>query len=356
MTLETLQTIGDCYRKALETSIYSVDLPHNFSKELQSIETNNTTEKFQLNNYIHQLEICYFERNQTLRVTDLVEDIIFTAYHLVLWYNATHKKKIYTDLSFRRKSFESEFRKSLKRTLMGKSPRIKDRFGCRFIIRNKETEIVNQGFMYDLTNLFIDMYCGLSSSKKDFLDWCENNSSLSEIAFTRITNVLTIPFELVEADPCYDTGITDNDIVIPKQSGILDCFKYGVKDYAYTPKERGYQSIHFVLHIDATSPIFPGLYVEFQGRTSVMHSRAEDKNSKAYHGNHKDNSSLVSVDDMEEKVSLDDIIKFDDISKINIIGYDHHILSDTKDSFEDDTIGIRHAVCPYTRKIVSPYN
>jgi len=354
MTLETLQQIGDCYRKALEMSKYSIDLPYNFSKELQSIETKNDIESLQLNNYIHQLEICQSERKQTLKVTDLVEDMIFTAYHYVLWYNTTHEKEIYVDLSFRRKSFESEFKKSLKRTLIGKSPRIKDRFGCRAIVRNKESEIINQDLMYILTNLFIDLYCGLSSTKKDFIEWCSNCSSISNIALSRIQEILSIPFELVEAEQCYDTGKT-NGIVIPEKSGILDCFKYGVKDYAYTPKKRGYQSVHFVLHIDATSPIFPGLYIEFQVRTSAMHARAEDKNSDAFHQNHKDDSVLVPVDDMEEKVSLDDIIKFDDWSKINIIGYDSHLVGD-KNRFEDDSVGIRHAICPYTRKIVSPYS
>lgn len=356
MTLETLELIGDCYRRALEKSTFSVDLPYNFSKELQSIETKNETEELQLNNYIHQLEICHSERKQMLKITDLVEDMVFTAYHLVLWYNSTHDEEIYTDLSFRRKSFESEFKKSLKRTLTGKSPRIKDRFGCRAIIRNKCAETVNQNFMYILTNLFIDIYCGLPSTKQSFIEWCTTCSSISPIALSRIREILSIPFELVEADQCYDTGKTKSDIVIPNKSGILDCFKYGVKDYAYTPKENGYQSVHFVLHIDSTSAIFPGLYIEFQVRTSTMHAIAEDKNSDAFHKNHKDDSSLVPVDDKEEKVSLDDIIKFDDWSKINLIGYDNHLVGDNKNRFEDDSVGIRHAICPYTRKIASPHN
>lgn len=347
MYYETLAKIGDCYRESFNDCEFARDLTSNFSKHLSTIRPSNQNESLQLNKFIHQLEICETERKQTLEITDLAEDIIFALEHIVLWYNSTHKKNVFLDLFFRRKAYQSEFKKSLRRTLMGKSAKIKDRFAFRYILRNRIDEIDCQELLYILTNLFIEMYCGSSKKKENFIHWCEKYFSRSPITISRIKEILSIPFELIEAEPCYDTGET-NGIIIPKKSSILECYQYGVKDYVFTPKEKGYQALHFVLHINSSSPILPGVYFEFQGRTRIMNMRAENTNSTAFHFDYKKDESLVQVDNREESISLDDIIKIDDCSKIHITGYDWC------EGFEDDAAGIRNPIFSYTRKILSP--
>ena len=347
MKFETLCRIGDCYRESFNDCEFAGDLTSNFSKQLSTIRPTNQNESLQLNKFIHQLEICQAERKHTLEITDLGEDMIFLLYHIVLWYNSTHKKSAYVDLIFRRKAYESEFKKSLNRTLIGKSAKIKDRFAFRYILRNRVDEPINQELLYHLTNLFLEIYCGFSKNKENFIHWCEKNFSLAPIIIARIKEILSIPFELIEAEQCYDTGKTNSDIIIPEKSSILECYQYGVKDYVFTPKKKGYQALHFVLHIDSSSSILPGLYLEFQGRTRMMNMRAESTDSTASHLDHKKDESFVYVDDREEPVSLDDIIKIDDCSKIHITGYDYF------EGFEDDSVGIRNPIFSYTRKILS---
>ena len=88
----------------------------------------------------------------------------------------------------------------------------------------------------------------------------------------------------LEASPIWDTGFKQEEhpeIIVPKQSLILDGFDGNVKDYIITPKKNGYQSLHLVIKKPN------GLTFEIQVRTQSMDIKAEY--GTATHIMHKNN-------------------------------------------------------------------
>ena len=88
----------------------------------------------------------------------------------------------------------------------------------------------------------------------------------------------------LEASPIWDTGFKQEEhpeIIVPKESLILEGFKDNVKDYIITPKKNGYQSLHLVIKKPN------GLTFEIQVRTQAMDIKAEY--GTATHIMHKNN-------------------------------------------------------------------
>ena len=86
---------------------------------------------------------------------------------------------------------------------------------------------------------------------------------------------------LCECDPLRDISTCDvfNNITTPKQSGIKPEYQNYVKDYVFTPKTNGYQSLH--IRVRDTK----GRFIELQIRTFQMHLYAQ--NGDASHTTYK---------------------------------------------------------------------
>lgn len=306
MTTKMLKKLGASFRESIKDSLELGDIMQKHISSLKKIKANDEDSK-QLSLYLKQLELSYKERQKTQQITDFLDGIVSTMFHYAQFLNENSKEdeQIYLTISSRRKSLVSELRKIMRDIMLGKSGSIKDRFALRYIIENDGDEAENIELLYKITNNFIELLCYETNVRIEFLDWCAKNvpDELDQIKQT-----LSIQFVLFDADQPKDTccrfnGDVDNPpqnlrfltseqrkLVIPNYCGIDPAYQFGVKDYVYDPKKRGYQSLHFILYIPATSPVLPGLFIEFQGRTRMMDVNAEDPNSPAYHGFYKENS------------------------------------------------------------------
>lgn len=116
---------------------------------------------------------------------------------------------------------------------------IKDMTGCRIVLYSDSFDLC-----YDVMNYVIKFFINVKRCK------------------------------LLPAEPLLNTNNFDAkffpDVSIPKYSGILPEYKYGVKDYFITPKEdTAYQSLHAVFLDTLTSQT-----VEVQLRNISMHKHA----------------------------------------------------------------------------------
>ena len=108
------------------------------------------------------------------------------------------------------------------------------------------------------------------------------------------------------AEPLVDVGFCAKEhpnVVVPKESKILEAFDVNVKDYYLTPKKNGYQSLHIVFK----SP--KGIPIEIQIRTFATHMRVEFEPS-CNHDSH-DNARYP------ERINLN-------LDKINISGFGYY--------------------------------
>ena len=81
-------------------------------------------------------------------------------------------------------------------------------------------------------------------------------------------------YTLLPAEPLLNTENFNKklfpEVLVPKTSGILTAYKYGVKDYFISPKEdNAYQSLHAVFKDPSTSQT-----IEVQLRNVLMHKQA----------------------------------------------------------------------------------
>ncbi len=303
MTTKMLKKVGVSFRESIQNSLELGDIMQKHISSLRKIRADDEDSK-QLSLYLKQVELSYQERLKTQKITDFLDDIVSVMFHYAQYLNELSDEQIYLTLSSRRKSLVSELRKIMRNIIVGKSGTIKDRFALRYIIENDGDEEGNIELLYKITNNFIELLCYETINRTQFLDWCAKNL---QDELDRIKQILSIQFVLFEADSPKDTGRFNSNgdtpptsirmltpeqscLVIPKYSGIDSAYQFGVKDYVFDPKRKGYQSLHFVIYIPVTSPILPGLFIELQGRTRQMDINAEDPNSPAYHGFYKENS------------------------------------------------------------------
>ena len=275
MTRDHVKIIGDCYRDAARKSPDVQEFVKLFANSLR----NSHVKELQL--YAAQMEASYEARKNTPIAKKLVDNMI-TLVTLIIYY------RIKTDPFFkntsvkccgRLKAFESEAKKTLEHVISGDPPEIRDRFGCRINILNKGLEAIQ---MLDLiTNDLIEFFCGYTTPEEiqKFIVWIDNNPEIDTETREILHETLSHNFILNHSDKMRGSGDFDPQkhptIIVPKTSLISKDYKYGIKNYIITPKDNGYQSVHFVLRMPSYSNVYPGGYFEFQIRTNDMHVYAE---------------------------------------------------------------------------------
>ena len=115
-----------------------------------------------------------------------------------------------------------------------------------------------------------------------------------------IKNFTKKGFTLCEAEAAKDTkGFVPSEhpsVLVPSETGISQDFLYGVKDYIFTPKKNGYQSLHAVFRANT------GECFEIQVRTLDMHIYADT--GEASHDRFKSERNTCSFD--RSKICLPD--------------------------------------------------
>ena len=277
MTRDHVKVIGDCYRSAAKKSL---DLQE-FAKEFVTGLRNSGIKELQL--YAAQMTTCYEARKNISASKKLVDNMLILVSYIFYY-------RIKTDPSFKNtsvkcfgriKAFESEAKKSLEHLLDSQSPALKDRFGCRINVLNKGIEAIK---MVDIiTNDLIEFFCGYTTPERiqRFIDWIDSNPDIDEETRETLHETLSHDFILDKSDVLRGMGDFNPEkhpsVIVPNKTFILKEYQYGIKNYIITPKDNGYQSVHFVLHMPSYSKICPGGYFEFQIRTSEMHAYAEHK-------------------------------------------------------------------------------
>ena len=138
----------------------------------------------------------------------------------------------------------------------------------------------NIELLKNITTLIFGILTDTSEYRIEFLKWIKNDNSIDEFTKLRLTQTLSLPFQ-------------------------IDRYK----DFVSSPKSNTYQSIHFTLILPHYSPVCPGAILDFQFRNYEMHKTAE--NGLASHTNYEELTKGYS-----------DIFEVDDFSKLNIVGFD----------------------------------
>lgn len=340
MKQETFDLIHRSYVLAVEQSNNILEIIRNLNKIL-SESTVCTEDSFQFDAFLYSLERAVKKREKTFELTNLASDISFVIMYIIVWLNTTKNKHIDINLTARRKSLESELTKLLKRSIANSSPRIYDRFGLRGNILNNNSKEEATELLYDVVNYTISI---ISKQNRllynEFLDWVSFNTSIDNFTKERIKFTLQLPFVVEEGKEIKSNFNSREypDVYVPISPNIW--YPSLVKDYISSPKENGYQSLHFVLALDEYSEILPGSHFELQFRTHYMHQHAT--NGPASHLEYEDEKSKDDND-----VDLRDIFLVDDFSKINIVGFTGY------NSIDDDIDGVHFAKVFVNRRISS---
>ena len=331
MTRDHVKIIGDCYRSAAEKSL---DIQE-FAKEFVTGLRNTGIKELQL--YAAQMAACYEARKNTSVTKKLVDDMLTLVIHVIYY-------RIKTDPNFKNtsvkccgriKAFESESKKSLEHLLDGESPELKDRFACRIMVLNKGIDAIR---MVDvITNDLIEFFCGYTTTEciQQFIDWIDTNPEIDNETRETLHETLSYDFILDKSDVMRGMGDFNPQIhptvIVPNETLILPEYHFGVKNYVITPKDNGYQSVHFVLHMPSYSKICPGGYFEFQIRTNEMHVYAEHE--LASHTMYKENQQK-----RYDEYGVSEAFQLNP-DKINLLGF---TLFDN--GTWADEIGLRNAV------------
>ncbi len=275
MTRDNVKIIGDCYRDAARKSLDIQEFARIFANGLR----NSGVKELQL--YAAQMTTSYEARKNSSIAKKLVDDMLTLATHIIYY-------RIKTDPTFkntsvkccgRLKAFESEAKKSLEHVLDGGSPELKDRFGCRINILNKGLDAIR---MLDIiTNDLIEFFCGYTTPDQiqKFIKWIDTNPEIDDETKENLHETMSHDFILNKSEVMRGMGDFNPQehptVIVPKETLILPEYQYGIKNYIITPKDNGYQSVHFVLRMPSYSKICPGGYFEFQIRTNEMHVYAE---------------------------------------------------------------------------------
>lgn len=159
----------------------------------------------------------------------------------------------------------------------------------------KISKLLNQNKSLDLLrDLFAFRILIFGKNSQELIQQCYSIAN-SVIEYS-IGNGLT----LCEADMVVGTEEFDQklhpSVLLPKESGIPEKFKYGVKDYISKPKVNGYQSLHITLRAST------GECFEIQIRTFEMHVHAES--GEANHSKYKNNKYPEKLKFDKEKINI----------------------------------------------------
>lgn len=241
--------------------------------------------------FMDGLRNCYKERQLTFEITDFVTELNSVVMYLIRWLNEEKHANIDINWYARRKSLESDLTKILNKSLQDNdvSVFIRDRFGLRGILLNKDTQENNINKIDLIFQTIKDVLVQDSPTREAFARWYQNNTRINKITkFMLDTFLEEVPF-----------AVTD------------------VKNYIKNPKANGYMSFHFALEISIYSQFFPGIKIEFQLRDLGMHLRAEG--IIPAESPDKDQSHKSYKNEIDERISK--VFRIDDFSKVNLPGF-----------------------------------
>lgn len=302
MNKTTLDLIHRTYVAAVEKSENILQLVENFYNVLSTIDNIPDEDALQFDAFLKGIHRSMMIRQKTFDLTNLVSEITFVIMYIIIWLNSTKDMNIDINFNARRKSLESELEKILEKSYSDEAACIHDRFGLRGIILNDNSYET----LIEVTNYIIGIL--LVENRKEynlFTSWINENNDINEFTKARIEYTLNLPFNITN-----------------------------FKDFVSSPKENGYQSLHYVLTLDMFSNILPGAELEIQMRTNEMHQNAIN--------------GTASFDDYKKNRRTDkNIFVVEDFSKVSLIGFSSY------DSIDDDIDGIHHAKIFVNRRISS---
>ena len=288
MLPETLSFLHNKYQLALQQSSNILEIVKNLFSILKDEEVSEAdAEAF--DSFIDGLRGCYRFREKTFVITNVITYITITIMYIILWLNENNN--IHLDINWysRRKSLESELTKILRKSAENSSINIRDRFGIRGILLNKDVQKNNIEKIDIIFKAIKDILVRESPSKDAFMEWYQTNPTINKInRFELDAFLVDIPF-----------AITD------------------VRDYIHKPKANGYQSLQFTLQTSVYSPILPGAKIEFQLRDLDMHNRAEGY--VVAENPEMDQSHQSYKNEIDERISK--VFRIDDFAKVNLSGF-----------------------------------
>lgn len=294
MTQATLDLINREYQKAVKksTKMYQIVeiLYDNLFNNVKLVDPEDI-ETFW--SFLDGLRNCMIERSMTFEITDFFTDLNSTLMYIIKWLNKDQNQEIDLNWYGRRKSLKSDLTKILEKACNSEydTVSIRDRFGLRGILLNKDAEKERVKKIYIAFRAIIDILTKTKSPQKErFVEWYQHNSSINKLARCKLDIILNIPFK-IETET--------------------------LKDYIAAPKDNNYRTLQFTLGIAMHSDILPGAKIEIQLRDLEMHQDAEY--GSASHDAYKD-----KVDKRLKVFELPD-----NRSEINLIGFD-----------EEDRIGL----------------
>ena len=288
---KSFEIIHELYQQALRNADDIMGIVTEFRNLLQEpeivakIPNEEKDSFFVFRSYVNN---CYYERKSTFKLTNLISDVLVGILYIVIFYNNTSEPPhVDMNVNSRRKSLRRDcakmLRKAYNRSETSDTWGVKDRFGLRGILLNKNLPSdKNIKLLVQITNLIFGILTDTTEKKSEFLDWIRNNKSIDEFTKLRLEQTLSLPFQ-------------------------VDRYK----DYIQKPKANEYQSIHFTLVLPHYSPVCPGAILDFQFRNSEMHSIAEY--GSASHNAYEEETKLYT-----------DIFKVDDFSQVHILGFDEN--------------------------------
>lgn len=292
ITDKTLEIIHREYNVAVGEASSMQEIPEIMHRNLKDLKTDIPEEDASVFfSFMDGLVNCYRERKMTFEITDFVTELNSVVMYIIRWLNEEKQANIDINWYARRKALESDLTKILNKSLLDDdiSVYIRDRFGIRGILLNKDTQKNNIEKIDIIFKAIKDILVRESPSKDAFVEWYQICPTINKINRFKLDAFLTdIPF-----------AITD------------------VRDYIHKPKANGYQSLQFTLQTSVYSPILPGAKIEFQLRDLDMHNKAEGY--VVAESPEMDQSHKSYKNEIDERIS--NVFRIDDFAKVNLSGF-----------------------------------
>ncbi len=332
---KTLNLIHEAYVHATQTSsINAVEIEEHLRDYLDTSANIPEEDAEIVDFFLDKLSKSISARKLTFQSTNLCSEVLHATMYIVAWANKHFNKEIDANITARRKSLESELSKELEMADNLNPSQIRDRFGIRFVVLNKDNAI---GLSCFLATKILNVLCNLN--RQDRNSFIKYTRMLDEDAQKRIKRLLKIPFiiePLVRTDkkPFNPEEYPEVELPTDLDRGLVQHLTGSMKFY-FDPKWNGYQSIHFILGIDANSPVMPGFQIELQFRTWKMHVYAENS-INASHDAHKEGvADYAKVFHLNSK----------EIEEANVCGFYSY------KNPENDVDGIFFPKCFYNRRM-----
>lgn len=299
MTQKTLDFLHQTYNSVVEDSetFHVLDILQGLYTQILKY-TPSSKESDEYDVFTRNIESTIRIRQKTFQLTNMVSNLVFVMMYIVIWANESSNLDLDLNIIARRKALESELTKLLKKDS------IRDRFGVRAVVLNKNSEEVCIDKLYSFFKILTGILAGNNRNFFNlFIQWINSNPKIDQHTKDRLLWIVNIPFKV--------------DFV---------------KDYIKNPKSNGYMSLQFTISIEMYSNVLPGAEFEIQLRTKKMDQVAE--HGTASHTAYK-----------ETQKDLSKVFYIDDFSKVNIVGFSSY------NSVADDLDGIHFGKLIVNRRI-----